>query len=54
MNILVAVFALRRRSLEIDIDQSGFQVWRLVAIHAGCRAMRSGQRECGFGMIEAG
>jgi len=53
VNILVAVFALRRRSREIDVDQSGFQVWWLVAIHAGRRAVRSGQRECGFGMIEA-
>ena len=40
VDILMALLALLRRLLEVHIDELGFQIWRLVAIDAGDRAMR--------------
>ena len=53
VDVFVAVLALRRRGLEVDIHQLGFKVWRLVAIDAGRSAMRAEQNELRLGMIEA-
>ena len=53
MLIFVAVLALRRRRLEVDIHQPGFKVRRLVAIDAGRRPMRAQQSKLRLGMIEA-
>lgn len=54
VNIIVAVFTLRRRGFEIRVDQFCFQVGRLVAVDARGRPMRPHQGEVGFGMIEGG
>ena len=54
VNVLVAVFALRRRCLEVHIHQLGLQVGRPVAINAGRRPVRAQQRKRGFRMVEAG
>jgi len=43
VDIFMALLALLRRLLEVHIDELGFQVWRLVAIDAGDRAMRARQ-----------
>ncbi len=40
VDVLMAVLALCRRSFEIHIKKIGFQVGRLVAVHARRRAMR--------------
>lgn len=48
MDILVALLALGRRGLEINVGQLGFHVRRLVAIRAGSGPMRTDQREIGF------
>lgn len=53
MDIFVAVFALRRRCLEVDICQLRLQVRRLVAIRTSCSAMRPDQREIRLRVIEA-
>lgn len=41
VDILVAILTSRWRGLEIHVDQTGFLVRRLVAIHAGRGAMRA-------------
>ena len=41
VNVLVAIFALSGRSLEVYVHQLGFKVWWLVTIDAGGRAMRA-------------
>lgn len=41
VNVLMAVLTLFRRSLEVDIDQAGFKVGRLVTVDASSRAVRS-------------
>lgn len=53
MDILVALLALGRRGLEINVGQLGFHVRRPVAIRAGSGPMRTDQREIGFRVIEA-
>ncbi len=52
MNVLVAILALSRSGLEIDVDEASLEVGRLVAIAAGRRTMRSQQRELRFRVIE--
>lgn len=52
--VLVAVFALRRSGLEVDVGQSGLKIWRLVAVDASGRSVRAQQRKLCFGVIEAG
>jgi hypothetical protein len=52
VNVLVALLALRRRCFEVHVDQPGFLIGRLVAIHASCGAMRANQRKGSFGVIE--
>ncbi len=41
VNVLMTVFALRGRRLEVHIDQLGFRTGRLVAIHARHGAVRA-------------
>ena len=53
VNILVAVFALRRCGLEIGIHQLRAQIGRLMAVDTCGRAMRSQQGELGLGVIKA-
>lgn len=53
MDIVMALFALHRRGLEIHVAKLGFKIRRLVAIHAGCGAMRSQQGERGLRMVES-
>jgi len=53
MDVLMAILALRRCNLEIHMEQIGFKVRRLVAIHAGGGSMRSQQREFRFRVVEA-
>lgn len=45
VNVLVALFARRRRCFEICVNQLGTHVRRLVAVDAGRGAMSSEQRE---------
>ena len=52
VNILVAVFALRRCRLEVHIDQLGLHVRRLVAVDTGSGAVRPDQRKIRLGVIE--
>jgi len=52
VDVLMALLALHRGSLEIHIDQLGFEVWRFVTVDARRRPMRSEQGELGLGMIE--
>lgn len=52
VDVLVAVLALSRSSLEIDVNQAGLKVGWLVAIATGRRTMRSQQRELRFRVIE--
>lgn len=54
MNILMAVFALRRSRFEIDIDELGLEIRRLVAVDASGRSVRTKQRKFGFRMVETG
>ena len=54
VDVLMALFTLRWRSLEIYIDQLGFEVGWLVAVHASRRPVRSDQRKCGLRVIESG
>lgn len=53
VNVLMAVFAQQRRSLEIHIHQLGFEVRRLVAIDTGRRTVGAQQGELRLRMIEA-
>ena len=53
MDVLMAILALSRSSLEIHVEQPGFKVRRLVAIDAGSRAMRPEQREFRLGVVKA-
>ena len=52
VNVLMALLAFRRRRFKVDIDQAGFLVGRLMAVHASGGAMRAKQREGSFGVIE--
>ena len=52
MDILVAVFALTGRRFEIDIDELGLKIWRLVTIDTSRRAVRSKQRKFRLRMVE--
>ena len=52
VHVLVAFLALFRRFLEIDIDQLGLQVRRLMAVDARDRAMRALQRERRRAVVE--
>ena len=52
MNVFMTVLALRRRSLEIHIDQLRFEVRGLVAIDASGGTMRPDQSEFRFRMVE--
>ena len=53
VDIFMALLALGGRGLEIHVDQPGFQVRWLMAVHAGCGAMGADQREGGIGMVKA-
>lgn len=53
VRILVALFALHGRCLEIDIDQLSFQIRGLVALDARRRTMRSQQRESCLRVVES-
>jgi len=53
VDVLVAILALSRSSLEIDVDEAGLKVGRLVAIATGRRTMRSQQRKLRFRVIES-
>ena len=53
VSVLMAVFALLGSRFEIHVDQFGFQVRRLVAVHTCGGAVRPEERERGLGMIEA-
>ena len=52
MDVFVALLALFRRFLEVHVDELGFHVGRLVAIDAGDRAMRAGQRKRGSAVVK--
>lgn len=52
MHVLVAVLTLGRSSFEIDIQQVGFKIWRLVAVDARGSAMRPQQRKFRLRVIE--
>ena len=52
VNVLVAVLALSRGSLEINIDHFLFQVWRFMTVEASCRAVSPEQSELRFRMIK--
>ena len=52
VDIFVAILALGRSSLEIDVDEASLKIGRLVAVDAGGRAMRSQQRKLRFRVIE--
>ena len=53
VNVFMAVLALCRCGLEVHIDQLGFKIRRLVAVHAWRRTVRSEQREFRLGVVEA-
>ena len=53
MHILVAVLTLRRSSFEIDIQQVGLKIWRLVAVDARGSAVRPQEREFRLRVIES-
>jgi len=54
VNILVTLFAGRRRCFEIRVNQPGAHVLRFVAVNTSCGAMSSQQRKGGPGVIKAG
>lgn len=54
MRIGVTLLALPRGFGEVGIDQLGAKMGRFVAVDAGHGAMRSQQREIGFGVVETG
>lgn len=53
VDVLMAVLALRRRGLEIYIEQPGFEIRRLMAIDAGCHSMRTQQGKPRFRVVES-
>lgn len=53
MDVLVAILTLHRSGFEIDIQQVGFKVWRLVAVDARRSAMRAQEREFRLRVIES-
>lgn len=53
VDILVAFFTFGRSRREVDVDQLGLQVRRLVTVAAGCGSMRPDQREGSFGVVKA-
>jgi len=54
VDVLVAVLAQGRGSLEIHVKEIGFEVWRFVAVDAGRRPVCPEQGELGLGMVETG
>jgi len=52
--VFMTLLALLGSGLEVDVDQLGFEVRRLVAIDARSRAMRARQLEIGLRVIEGG
>jgi len=48
----MALLAPCGRRFEIHMNESGFEIWRLVAINTPRRSMRSQQRKRSFRMIE--
>jgi len=53
VNVLVAVFTLGWRCLEVHVHQFGFEIGRLVAIDARSRAMRPEQSKLRLRVVEA-
>jgi len=53
VNVLVAILALSRSGLEINVGQLGFQVRWLVTIRASGSSMRAEEGEIGLGVVEA-
>jgi len=53
MHVLMAVLTLHGSGFEIDIQQVGFKIWRLVAIDARRSAMRAQQSEFRLRVIES-
>jgi len=54
VRIVVALLALFRRGLEVDVNHGPFEIWRLVAIDARGGAMRTQQRKTCLRVIELG
>lgn len=54
MYIFMAVLAQCRCLFEVHVEEIGFEVWRLMAVDAGCRSMRSEQGELRLRVIKAG
>ncbi len=54
VNILMAVFALRGSRFEVDIDELGLEIRRLVAVDASGRPVRTKKREFCFRVIKHG
>ena len=52
MNVLVTVLALGWRCLEVNIGYLDLEVWRLMTVDAGGRAVSPEQSELRFGMIK--
>ena len=52
VDVLVAFLTLRRRGVEVHIDQTRLLVGWLMAIHAGGSPMRANQGEGSLGVIE--
>lgn len=54
VDVLVAILALARRSLEIHVHQVGFKVGGFVAIDASRSPVSAEQRKFCLGMVKAG
>ena len=54
VRIFVALLAVFRRGLKVDVHHRSFKIWRLVAIDAGCGTMCTQQRESRLRVIELG
>ena len=52
VNVLVTILALGGRCLEVNIGYLDLEVWRLMTVEAGSRAVSPEQSELGFGMIK--
>lgn len=53
VNVLVTLLAFSRRLLEINVNELGLEIRRLVAIDAGNRAVRALERKSRCAVIEA-
>ena len=53
VNVFMAVFALGRGCLEIDVHELGFQVWRLMAINTRCGPVSTYEGKRSLRVIEA-